>query len=89
MLVRCHVSGKKKTKTTMPPSMPWRHPCVWSLDCIIPPMAVLSGRIPFNLSAERTDGMLNCILFDSVHKVDKSFHSVPSGIADSSTNSFL
>ena len=58
----------------MPPSMPWMHPCIWLLDCIIPPMAVLSGRIPFNLSAERTDGMLNCILFDSVHCVFILFH---------------
>ena len=73
-LVRCHVSGKKKKIPTMPPSMPWMHPCVWLLDCIIPPMAVLSGRIPFNLSAERTDGMLNCILFDSVHCVFILFH---------------
>ena len=65
---------KKKKKTTMPPTMPWRHPCVWLLDYIISPMAVPSGRIPFNLSAERTDGMLNCILFDSVHCVFILFH---------------
>ena len=76
-LVRCHVSGEKIP--TMPPSMPWmqgqdQHPCVWLLDYIILPMAVLFGRIPFNLSAEKTDGMLNCILFDSVHCVFILFH---------------
>lgn len=75
--IRCHVSGKQHCHHDSSHAVDGRSgpaSCVRLLDCIIPPMAVLFGRVPFNLSAKRIAGMLNCILSDSVCCVFILFH---------------
>lgn len=75
--IRCHVSGKQHRHHDSSHAVDGRSgpaSCVRLLDCIIPPMAVLFGRVPFNLSAKRIAGMLNCILSDSVCCVFILFH---------------